>query len=344
MIYGNVGNIAAAVYLEMQLGGYMKKLTAFFAAALIAVSFAAAAGSNENQERADYAVILKTQASDFWVKMWKGVEAESAKLGIKVDLYSAQSEDDLEGQLSILEQCINRGYKGIGIAPLSGVNVLSGVGKATAKGITIVNIDEMFNEKELANNKGACVAYVATDNVAVGKKGAEYIVKNVPAGAKVLIIEGKSGNQSSEDRKNGARAAFTAGKLNIVGSQAADWDRQTALDVATTYIQQNPDLAGIYACNDGMALGVIQAVINANKLGKIMVVGTDGDSEAVRSVANGQLSATVAQNSAQIGATSFNLLVKAVQNGTKGVVGKIPAKTPVESVLITKDNVKSFLK
>ena len=52
----------------------------------------------------------------------------------------------------------------------------------------------------------------------------------------------------------------------------------------------------------------------------------------------------VAQDSAQIGATSFNLLVKAVQNGTKGVVGKIPAKTPVESVLITKDNVKSFLK
>ena len=48
-------------------------------------------------------VILKTQASDFWVKMWKGVEAESAKLGVKVDLYSAQSEDDLEGQLSILE-------------------------------------------------------------------------------------------------------------------------------------------------------------------------------------------------------------------------------------------------
>lgn len=65
MIYGNVGNIAAAVYLEMQLGGYMKKLTAFFAAALIAVSFAAAAGSNENQERADYAVILKRKRATF---------------------------------------------------------------------------------------------------------------------------------------------------------------------------------------------------------------------------------------------------------------------------------------
>lgn len=321
----------------------MKKITSVLVVALFAVSLWAN-GSGEKKARADYAVILKNQSSDFWVKMWKGVEAQAEKMGVKVDLYSAQSEDDLEGQLSILEQCISQGYKGIGIAPLSGVNVLSGIGKATAKGITIVNIDEMFNEQELANNRGACVAYVATDNVAVGRQGGEFIVKHTAPGAKVLIIEGKSGNQSSEDRKNGAKAAFAAGKLNIIGIQAADWDRQTALDIATTYIQQNPDLAGIYACNDGMALGVVQAVANAQKLGKIIVVGTDGDSEAVQSVADNQLSATVAQDSAQIGAISFSLLVKAVQNGTKGVIGKIPTKTPVESVLITKENVGAFLK
>lgn len=146
-----------------------------------------------------YAVILKTQATDFWVKMWKGVEAETAAKGVKVDLYSAQSEDDLEGQLTILESCIQQGYDGIAIAPLSGVNVLPGIGEATAKGITIVDVDEKFDETELANQGGACVAFVATDNVAVGAKGAQYIVDTAGEGAKVAIIEGKSGNQSSED-------------------------------------------------------------------------------------------------------------------------------------------------
>lgn len=329
----------------------MKRWMVIFGLAAFVSAMVAANGSQDKGSAvarkgssAEYAIILKTQATDFWVKMWKGIEKESEATGVKVDLYSAQSEEDLEGQLSILEYCISKGYKGIGVAPLSGVNVLSGIGKATQAGITIVDVDEKFDEKELANNKGACVAYVATDNVAVGKMGAMYIVDNVPAGSKVLIIEGKSGNQSSEDRKNGARAAFEASGLNIVGSQAADWDRQTALDIANTFIQQHPDLKGIYACNDGMALGVEQAVINAKKVGKILVVGTDGDKEAVTSVANGQLSATVAQDSAKIGAMSFDLLVEAVKKGTKGVIGKMPEKTPVASVLITKDNASIFLK
>lgn len=309
-----------------------------------------AVNSKENEAKSDssgtsdkkYAVILKTQATDFWVKMWKGVEAESGEKGVKVDLYSAQSEDDLEGQLTILESCIQQGYDGIAIAPLSGVNVLTGIGKATRKGITIVDVDEKFDEKELANQGGACVAFVATDNVAVGAKGAQYIVDTVGKDAKVAIIEGKSGNQSSEDRTQGARKAFTDGNVEIISSQAADWDRQKAMDIASTLIQQNPDLKGIYCCNDGMALGAVQAVINADKLGKILVVGTDGDAEAVSSIAGGGLSATVAQNPAQIGATSLDILINAVESGDKGTVGTFPEKTPVESVLVTAQNAADF--
>lgn len=300
----------------------------------------AAAASGTDGEK--YAVILKTQATDFWVKMWKGVEAERAAKGVKADLYSAQSEDDLEGQLTILESCIQQGYDGIAIAPLSGVNVLPGIGEASKKGITIVDVDERFDEKELANQGGACVAFVATDNVAVGAKGAKYIVDTAGQGAKVAIIEGKSGNQSSEDRTQGAKQAFTDGNMKIVSSQAADWDRQKAMDIVSTLIQQNPDLKGIYCCNDGMALGAVQAVINAGKSGKILVVGTDGDAEAVSSIANHELSATVAQDPAQIGASSLDLLISAVESGTKGEVGKFPEKTPVESVLVTAGNAADY--
>lgn len=289
-----------------------------------------------------YAVILKTQATDFWVKMWKGVEAEAEVKGAQVDLYSAQSEDDLEGQLTILESCIQQGYDGIAIAPLSGVNVLPGIGEATEKGIVIVDVDEKFDETELANQGGACVAYVATDNVAVGAKGAQYIVDQAGQGAKVAIIEGKSGNQSSEDRTQGAKQAFTDGGMDLISSQAADWDRQKAMDIASTLIQQNPDLKGIYCCNDGMALGAVQAVLNAGKSGEILVVGTDGDAEAITSIANSELSATVAQDPAQIGAVSLDLLIKEVEKGNKGEIGVFPEKTPVESTLITVENASEF--
>ena len=318
-----------------------KKLLAGILCAAMTVGMSVPATAGESGD-AEYAVILKTQATDFWVKMWKGVEAEAEAKGVKVDLYAAQSEEDLEGQLAILESCISKGYKGIAIAPLSSVNVLPGIAEATEKGITIVDVDEKFDEKELENQGGACVAYVATDNVAVGNKGGQFIVDNVDEGAQVAIIEGKSGNQSSEDRAEGARKAFEDGGLDIIGSQAADWDRQTALDVATTYIQQNPDLKGIYCCNDGMALGAIQAVINADKVGEILVVGTDGDTEAVESIAAEQLSATVAQDPAQIGASSLDLLIDAVENGTTAEVGTFPEKTPIDSVLITAENAADF--
>ena len=215
--------------------------------------------------------------------------------------------------------------------------MVSTVAKATTAGITIVNIDEKLDMAEMEKQGGAVVGFVTTDNVAVGAKGAGYIAENVEKGSKVAIIEGKAGNASGEDRRDGAKKAFEDAGLEVVGSIPADWDRQKALDAATSFIQQNPDLKGIYCCNDTMALGALQAVINENKLGEIFVVGTDGDTEAVDSVNKGELSATVAQDPAGIGAKGLELLVEAVQAGNKGEVGVVPDMTPVDSVLVTKE-------
>ena len=106
------------------------------------------ADENQKDENVKYAVILKTQASDFWVKMKKGIEEKADAMGIDVDIYAAQSEEDLEGQLMILENCIDEGYDGIAVAPLSSTNLIPGVVRATEKGIPIVNIDEKMDEDE----------------------------------------------------------------------------------------------------------------------------------------------------------------------------------------------------
>lgn len=293
---------------------------------------------------AEYAVVLKTQATDFWVKMADGIQAKADELGIKVDIYSADNEEDTAGQLTILENCISKGYKGIAVAPLSSVNLISGIAKATDAGVTIVDLDEQFDTNELNSQGGAVVGFVTTDNVAVGNKGAQAICDLIEKGSDVAIIEGKAGNASGENRKEGATKAFTDAGMKIIGSDPADWDRQKALDIAASYIQQNPDLKGIYCCNDTMALGALQAVINADKLGEIFVVGTDGDTEALESVSAGQLTATVAQDPASIGSTGLEMLVNAVKDGNKGEVGVIPDMTPVDSTLITSDNVADFLK
>ena len=285
---------------------------------------------------AEYAVILKTQASDFWVKMKEGVEEEAKELGVKVDIFSAQSEENTEEQLNILQNAVNKGYKAIGIAPLSPVNAVSAVADAYKKGIYVMNIDEKLDMDQLKQQGGAVIGFATTDNVAVGKKAADFIVEKLQKGDKVAIVEGKAGNVSGEDRKNGAQKAFEEAGMTLVGSLPADWDRQKALDVANSFIQQNPDLKAIYCCNDGMALGALQAVMNANKLGEILVVGTDGDSEAVASIEKGELSATVAQDPAGIGRTSLREMVDAVNNKITVDPDAEPKVLPVESKLITK--------
>lgn len=324
-----------------------KKLSILSALVAATMVFAVGCSSKESQEAnktsssssksAEYAVILKTQNSDFWVQMKEGVEAKAKELGIKVDIQAAQSEEDTEGQLKIMENMVSNGkYKAIGIAPLSPVNIIPAVVQANEKGIYVMNIDEKIDMKQLNAQGGSVIGFATTDNVAVGEKGAKYIIENVPAGSEVAIIEGKAGNASGEDRRDGARKAFEAAGLKVVASLPADWDRQKALDVAASYIQQYPNLKAIYCCNDTMALGAVQAVQNADKIGEILVVGTDGDKEAVESINKGLLSATVAQDPAGIGAASLEAMVEAVKNKVE-IKSSAEVKTiPIDSKLIVK--------
>lgn len=294
-------------------------------------------GNKEGGDSAEYAIILKPLSNDFWATMKKGIEEEAAKQGVKVDVFAANTEEDTEGQLKILENCITKGYKAIGVAPLSPTNLINGIVEANKKGIYVMNIDEKIDMDSLKAAGGSVIAFATTDNEKVGEKGAQYILDNLKDGGQVAIIEGKAGNASGESRKTGATKIFTeASNVTLVASQPADWDRQKALDTAASMLQANPDLKAIYCCNDTMALGALQAVKNAGKLGEIIVVGTDGAAEALTSVEEGELNATVAQNSAEIGATSLRRMIKAVKDAEKIDANATPETIPVDSYIVTK--------
>lgn len=297
------------------------------------------AGSTPTTDGAKkYAIILKTQSTDFWKSVNDGAKAYADENNIQLDLFASQSDTDYEGQLAILENCINNGgYDGIGISPCSGVNLISGVVKANNAGIVVVNIDEQFDPAEMASQGGSCVAWIASDNESIGYKGAEYLCSLLQSGDEVGIIEGLAGNPSSEARATGAKAAFTEKGMNIVADQSCDWDMQKALDTASAWITQYPNLKAIYCCNDGMATGVQQAIANAGKTGEILLCGTDGDQNIVDAVKAGDVTATVAQDPAGIGATSLKILVDAVENPGKYESVSNPAATPVDSILVTKD-------
>jgi D-allose transport system substrate-binding protein len=284
------------------------------------------------------AVILKTLSNPFWAEMKAGIEKEAKAKGLTVDIFAATDENDLQGQAKIFEDALTKGYAGIAVAPISPVALIPSIVQANSKGIYVVNIDEKVDMKELKNAGGYIYAFATTDNVKVGEKAGKTIVDKLGAeGGEVAILEGKAGNVSGQNRKQGAENAFKAGSnIKLVTSQPADWDRTKALDSATNIMQKYPNLKAIYAANDTMALGALQAVANAGKEGKIIVVGTDGTPEAVDSVKAGKLFATVAQDPAKVGVTSMNKLFELLEKKTPGNKDMEPEFIAVDSNLITK--------
>lgn len=285
-----------------------------------------------------YAVVLKTLSSEFWQKMETGIKDKADELGVTVDIYAANSEDDVEGQVSLAENLLDQGYDGLALAPLTGDNLISVISKATAAGIPVVNLDEQVNMESLAESGGASLGFVTTDNVEVGSEGAGYIISRIGAeGGEVAIIEGKAGTASGEARKLGATEAFNdANGIKLVDSQPADWDRTRAFDLATNLINKYPELKGIYCANDTMAMGAQQAVEESGK--DIVVVGTDGNADAVASVKAGQLAATVAQDSAGIGAEGLQMLVDFVVAGTEFNKDTVTEEAFIPAILITRES------
>ncbi|NMD37182.1 MAG: D-allose transporter substrate-binding protein [Christensenellaceae bacterium] len=302
----------------------MKKILSIVLALMLiigAVPFAMA-------EDAQVAIILKALGNPFWETMKKGIEDKAAELGVQVDIFAANSEEDVEGQLLILENAIGKGYKAIGVAPLSPTNLNNAIAQAMREGIYVINIDEKVDIDALKALGGNVMGFTTTDNVAVGKIAGDDIVASLPEGGKVAIIEGKAGNASGKHRADGAKSAFDAAEnIELVESQPADWDRTKAYDVATNYITKHPDLKAIYCCNDTMAMGALEAVKASNL--DILVYGTDGNPDAVASVEAGELTGTVAQDPAGIGARAFELLLSYIETGA---AIDLEAEVPVEYV------------
>lgn len=259
-------------------------------------------------------------------------------MNVSVDIFASPFEGDFQSQLQLFEDLSNKNYKGIAFAPLSSVNLVMPVSRAWRKVIFLVNLDEKIDMENLEKADGNVEGFVTTDNVAVGAKGANFIIVKLGAdGGEVAIIEGKAGNASGEARRSGATNAFKgASQIKLVANRPADWDRIKALDVATNVLQRNPNLKAFYCANDTMAMGVAQAVANAGKTGAVLVVGTDGIPEARKMVEAGQMTATVAQNPVAIGTSGLKLLVNAAQTGKVISLDKAPEFKLVDSIPVTK--------
>lgn len=247
------------------------------------------------------AAVIKGLDNPFFQAMEQGLIETG---GDAVEVQAAADIADTSGQADRLTALAGQDFDCFVVNPISGNNLAQALAEVSAAGVPVVNIDSPV-DAAAAEAAGVDIAtYIGTDNEAAGGKAGEFLVEQLDEGAQVAVIGGIAGDVTSAARIDGFRAA-TDGTLEIVQEQAADWQRERALTAATDILAANPDVAAFFAANDDMGLGIQRAVENAGRAEDVLVVSVDGNQDALQSVADGALDATVAQYPFAIGALGF---------------------------------------
>jgi ribose transport system substrate-binding protein len=260
--------------------------------------------------------VSKTLTNEYWRSLGEGYQKFADKVGVTVAYQAAQSEGDQLGQLTIAEGMVTQGY-----------NVL--LEQANAANVPVVNVnDAVIPQAE------HYVGNVQRDN---GVRVAKWFIENRGNGGKVAIIEGQAGVYAAVQRTDGFKTTIEeGGKFEVVASVPGNWDRQMSYDAATNILQQHPDLVGFYCNNDGMALGVVEAVKAAGLQDKVVVFGTDGISDAYKSIEAGELTGTVDSFPVLTGEVAIEVALRLVSGQ------KLPRVVATPQALITKDNIKEY--
>lgn len=232
-----------------------------------------------------FGAVMKFLGNQYWQLLAEGMQSKAGEYGIELDVQAAQTEADQLGQLAIMETMIEKGYDALLVSPQTDTNLIAAVEKAREAGILVLNV----NDAVLPD----AVQWTGPKQYENGVRAAQYLLASIPEGGKVAVIEGQAGVYAAVQRTKGFKDTLEGSNFEVVASVPGDWDLQKSLDAATTIIQQHPDIKAFYNNNDTMALGVIEAVKNAGKLGEIMVIGTDGIGAAYDSIKAGEMTGTV---------------------------------------------------
>lgn len=302
----------------------MKKWTAWLLAltmVLMAACSTEQPGSTSETETKDgdyeIGLSISTLNNPFFVALKEGAEEQANEMDATLTVADAQN--DAAKQVNDVEDMIQKGMDLILINPTDSEAVGAAVQAANDAGIPVITVDRNAETGEV-------VAHVASDNVAGGQLAGDYMVELVGEGQKVVELEGIPGASATRDRGQGFNEAID-GKLEVVAKQSANFDRAEGLTVMENILQDNKDIVAVFAHNDEMALGAVQA-LEAAGMSDVKVIGFDATDDAVKAVEGETMAATVAQKPAEIG----KLGVEAAINHLKGET--VEENIPVELELI----------
>lgn len=265
---------------------------------------------------------ISNLANPFFASLQEGAAEAADRLG--VTLLVEDAADDAAAQAEQIQSLIDAGVNALLINPVDSESITAAVETANAAGIPVFTIDR-------SALGGEVVAHIASDNRAGGEMAGDYLADILGESGNVVELKGIEGTSAAQDRGAGFNEALTAYEnITIIAAETANFSREEGEAVFAALLEANADIDGVFAHNDEMILGAIEAARAAGRLEEIRFVGFDAVDDALTSLEAGELQATIAQQPAEMGRLGVEVAV-AYLNGES-----VAANIPVDLALITR--------
>ncbi|MCW3066361.1 MAG: sugar transporter substrate-binding protein [Solirubrobacterales bacterium] len=274
-------------------------------------------------------VVLNALDNPFFVAIYEGARAHAGRLEVRATVRSVTSNADLAGQAAQVRALVAARDDCYVVAPITATNLaaaLRGVGRP-------IVLNSPIDPAVASRARVRVGTYIGTDDFAAGRLAGARMASVLPGGGEVALVGGWADNVNSGLRLGGFERGIRGSRLRVVARVNADYDRTTAEIAAERTLRTHPHLAGFFAANDLMALGIADAVRAAGMTGKVRIIGLDGIAEALDAVRAGSMSATVSQYPYVMG----QMAVEACAAAGRGA--RLPARVDAPIALLTKGNV-----
>jgi ribose transport system substrate-binding protein len=310
----------------MKIDNILKSVLCSITATMVLASTASA------QSKSLDLAFLTNNASDFWTIARAGCDqAQKDVPNIKVE-FKIPADGTAAEQTRIFDDLLVKGVNGIALSPVDPANQTAMIDKGAAKALIVTQDSDA--------PKSQRSFYVGTDNVAAGRQAGELIKKAVPNGGSIMLFVGKRDAQNAKERIQGVEETLKGTNIKILDVRTDDTDRVRAKQNVADTLVKNPDIACLVGLWSYNGPAILNAVKDANKIGKVKIVTFDEENDTLQGVKDGAIEATVVQNPYEFGRQAVTLMAKKLRNENP----EIPAdgKVIVPTRAIDKSNVDEF--
>jgi ribose transport system substrate-binding protein len=287
----------------------MRKIAAAVAGAALALSLAACGqggGAGAGGKGPLIAIVSKGFQHQFWQAVKKGAEDEAAAKGARITFVGPATEKDVEQQVNMLTNELAKSPQALGFAALDSRAAAPLLQQAKSQKIPVVAFDSGVDSD-------IPVTTVATDNKAAAAEAARHLAEQIGGQGKVAMVVHDQTSLSGRDRRDGFMDWMrqNAPGITVLPPQYGGGDQLESANITKSILQANPDLKGIYASNEGSAIGVIKGVQESGKTG-LAIAGFDSGKAQIDAINAGVMAGAVTQDPVDMGKQLVDAALKAV--------------------------------